>query len=173
MIGGWQLSGVGRWTSGLPFSVISGAGWGTNWLEKSNMVQTGAIQTGTRHRTEWRSASLRRSRAGTGQFAKPVPGEAGERNNFRGDGYFGLDARLAKTWKLSERTGMQFAWDVYNVTNSVRFDVNPLNSLQNPLPAVLSVSTTLLSPLHGCSSFLYVCRFRILDFPGTCPRIAS
>ena len=39
--------------------------------------------------------------------------------------------RLAKNWKLSERMGMQFAWDVYNVTNSVRFDVNPLNSLQN------------------------------------------
>ncbi len=61
----------------------------------------------------------------------PYPGEAGQRNNFRGDGYFGIDARLAKTWKLSERTGMQFAWDVFNVTNSVRFDVNPLNSLQN------------------------------------------
>ena len=61
----------------------------------------------------------------------PYPGEAGQRNNFRGDGYFGIDARLAKTWKLSERTGLQFAWDVYNVTNSVRFDVNPLNSLQN------------------------------------------
>ena len=26
---------------------------------------------------------------------------------------------------------MQFAWDVFNVTNSVRFDVNPLTSLQN------------------------------------------
>jgi hypothetical protein len=42
-----------------------------------------------------------------------------------------MDARLAKTWKLSERMGMQFAWDIFNVTNSVRFDVNPLNSLQN------------------------------------------
>jgi hypothetical protein len=30
VIGHWQLSGVVRWTSGLPFSVISGAGWGTN-----------------------------------------------------------------------------------------------------------------------------------------------
>ncbi len=61
----------------------------------------------------------------------PYPGEAGQRNNFRGDGYFGIDVRLTKAWKLTERAQMQFAWDVYNVTNSVRFDVNPLNSLQN------------------------------------------
>ena len=35
----------------------------------------------------------------------PLPGQAGQRNNFRGDGYFGIDARLAKNWKLSERSG--------------------------------------------------------------------
>ncbi len=46
VIGGWQLSGLARWTSGFPFSVINGAGWGTNWLEKSNMIQTGSIATG-------------------------------------------------------------------------------------------------------------------------------
>jgi hypothetical protein len=61
----------------------------------------------------------------------PYPGEAGERNNFRGDGYFGIDASLAKSWKISERSGLRFAWEVFNVTNSVRFDVNPLTSLQN------------------------------------------
>ncbi len=131
VIGGWQLSGVGRWTSGLPFSVISGAGWGTNWLEKSNMIQTGPIATGTSIGANGAPNVFANAAQALASLQNPYPGEAGQRNNFRGDGYFGIDARLAKNWKLSERMGMQFAWDVYNVTNSVRFDVNPLNSLQN------------------------------------------
>ncbi len=131
LIGGWQLSGVARWSSGLPFSVISGAGWGTNWLEKSNMIQTAPIQTGTYIGANGAPNVFANPAEALASMQNPYPGEAGQRNNFRGDGYFGIDARLAKNWKLSERWGMQFAWDVYNVTNSVRFDVNPLNSLQN------------------------------------------
>ncbi len=61
----------------------------------------------------------------------PYPGEAGRRNNFRGEGYFGVDASLSKSWKIREGSGFNFAWEVFNVTNSVRFDVNPLTSLQN------------------------------------------
>jgi hypothetical protein len=131
IIGGWQLSGVGRWTSGLPFSIISGAGWGTNWLEKSNMIQTGPIQTGTYINQNGAPDVFANAAQALASLQNPYPGEAGQRNNFRGNGYFGIDARLAKTWQLGERVGMQFAWDVFNVTNSVRFDVNPLNSLQN------------------------------------------
>jgi len=61
----------------------------------------------------------------------PYPGEAGQRNNFRGDGYLGIDAGLAKNWKIGEQSGFRLAWEVFNVSNSVRFDVNPLTSLQN------------------------------------------
>ncbi len=52
----------------------------------------------------------------------PYPGEAGERNNFRGDGVFDLDSGLSKTWKIRELGALKFAWEVYNVTNTVRFD---------------------------------------------------
>ena len=131
IIGGWQVSGVGRWTSGLPFSVVSGAGWGTNWLEKSNMVQTGSIQTGTQILPNGAPDVFTNPAAALANMQNPYPGEAGQRNNFRGDGYFGIDTRIGKTWKVSERVGIQFAWDVFNLTNSVRFDVNPLTSLQN------------------------------------------
>jgi hypothetical protein len=54
------------------------------------------------------------------------PGEAGERNNFRGDGIFGIDSGLAKTWKIKEYGGLQFSWQVFNITNSVRFNTNGL-----------------------------------------------
>ena len=45
------------------------------------------------------------------------------RNNIRGDGYFGIDANLSKTWKIHESKSFQLRWSVFNVTNSARFDV--------------------------------------------------
>jgi hypothetical protein len=131
VIGGWQLSGVGRWTSGLPFSVISGAGWGTNWDEMSGMVQTGPIATGTHIAANGAPEAFADPAQALANLRNPYPGEAGQRNNFRGDGYFGIDASLSKVWKVNERDSLKFGWEVFNVTNSVRFDVNPLTSLQN------------------------------------------
>ena len=61
----------------------------------------------------------------------PLPGEAGTRNGFRGDGYFGVDAGLSKLLILHDQHALRFSWEVFNVTNSVRFDVSPLTSLQN------------------------------------------
>ncbi len=52
----------------------------------------------------------------------PYPGETGERNKFRGDGYLDLDSGLTKTWGLGRYGNLVFAWEVYNVTNSNRFD---------------------------------------------------
>jgi hypothetical protein len=130
VIGDWQLSGIVRWTSGLPFSVISGAGWGTDWDEQSSMVQTGPIKTHT-HIDQSAPQAFANSSQALGNLRNPYPGEAGQRNNFRGDGYFGADAGLSKTWEASERNSIRFAWEVFNVSNSVRFDVNPLTSLQN------------------------------------------
>ena len=34
---------------------------------------------------------------------------------------------LAKVWKLTESPGLRFSWDLFNVTNAVRFDVGTLN----------------------------------------------
>jgi hypothetical protein len=56
----------------------------------------------------------------------PYPGEAGDRNNFRGDGYFDIDSGLAKTFKITESQGIKFDREVFKVTNSARFDTNPI-----------------------------------------------
>lgn len=50
------------------------------------------------------------------------PGESGQRNNFRGPGYFEIDSGLTKMWNLTESKTLKFSWEVFNVTNSVRFD---------------------------------------------------
>ncbi len=131
VVGGWQFSGLARWTSGLPFSVVSGAGWGTDWDEKSNMIQTGPIKTHTHLDTNGAPQVFADPTQALANMRNPYPGEAGQRNNFRGDGYFGIDAGLSKTWAAGGNRGVKFAWEAFNVTNSVRFDVNPITSLQN------------------------------------------
>ena len=55
----------------------------------------------------------------------PYAGEAGQRNNFRGDGYFDIDSSLTKSWDLGAKLRLKFAAEVYNITNSDRFDTSP------------------------------------------------
>jgi hypothetical protein len=46
-----------------------------------------------------------------------------------GPGYFGIDMGLAKRWTMpwSDKHTLQFRWEVFNITNSVRFDVQTGN----------------------------------------------
>jgi hypothetical protein len=129
-IGGWQLSGLSRVTSGLPFSVYA-PGWATNWQIESYGVQTAPVKI--RKHIDANGApqvfdnpdAINAGVTGPDTPIRlPFPGEAGQRNNFRGDGYFDIDSSLSKTWTLFHENTLGFAWDVFNVTNSVRFDTN-------------------------------------------------
>ena len=64
---------------------------------------------------------LRPDRSGS-TFRPTYAGEAGQRNEFRGPGYFAIDAGLSKIWNLGERRLIRFSWEAFNMTNSVRFD---------------------------------------------------
>jgi hypothetical protein len=94
------------------------------------MIQTGPIQTHT-HTDHGQAQVFANPAQALMNMRNPYPGEAGQRNNFRGDGYFGTDTGLSKMWKPNDRNSIRFSWEVFNVSNSVRFDVNPLTSLQN------------------------------------------
>jgi hypothetical protein len=52
----------------------------------------------------------------------PYPGESGTRNNFRGQGFFGVDMGVNKSFHITERQSLRFSAYAYNLTNSVRFD---------------------------------------------------
>ncbi|MDE3187075.1 MAG: carboxypeptidase regulatory-like domain-containing protein [Acidobacteriota bacterium] len=126
-IGGWQLTGTARWSSGLPFSLYE-PGWSTDWQIESYGVVTGKVKM--RRHFDQNGApqffddpnGINNGVATGGPIRLPYPGEAGQRNNFRGDGYFDLSPGLDKTWKIREYGALKFAWEVYNATNTVRFD---------------------------------------------------
>jgi carboxypeptidase family protein len=133
IFGGWTLSGLFRWTSGFPFSVLAGNGWATDFeLEGTSILQGAKPKTGV-FRDQDGDPNVFKDAIdltctcfpGDGfdkTFRATYAGEAGQRNNFRGPGYFGIDGGLAKTWAFKEDKVLRFSWEVFNVTNSVRFD---------------------------------------------------
>lgn len=140
VVGGWELTGLGRWTSGLPFGDQVGAGWVTSWYYQSFLVKSGPVKMrkhlikGVGYQVFDDPETLQKdvNNAVAGAPVRfPIPGEAGTRNAFRGDGFFGIDSGLNKTWHVWEHTALKFSWEVFNVTNSVRFDVNPNYGLQS------------------------------------------
>ena len=133
IFGGWGLNGLWRWTSGFPFSVQAGAGWATDFeLEGSSVLtgpkpKTGVFRDSSGDPTVFKDPTNLVCACGPGtlagsNFRATLPGEAGQRNIFRGPGFFGIDAGLAKTWNFTESKMIKFSWEVFNVTNSVRFD---------------------------------------------------
>ena len=135
ILGGWGFNGLYRWTSGFPFSVEAGNGWSTDFeLQGSSFLTGPKPKTGvffeangspTVFQNPQQTISCSCSPAtavGVNTFRPTYAGEAGQRNNFRGPGYFGIDAGLSKVWSVGEQKTVRFAWEVFNVTNSVRFD---------------------------------------------------
>jgi len=133
VIGGWQWSGLSRWSSGLPFSVYE-PGWSTDWMQEGYGIVTAPVKVhrhianGVPQVFAGDTANTINSGVYTGSPIRlPYAGEAGQRNVFRGDGYMDIDSSLAKTWTLHDEMTLKFAGEVYNVGNNVRFDDSPIN----------------------------------------------
>ena len=139
VFGGWTISGLWRWSTGYPFSLFSPE-WATNYqLESPAVPLTSALpKTG--------SFIVAQASGGTGpnvfqdpgitgsdpnsaiaMFRPAFPGEAGLRNGLRGPGTFNIDTGVAKSWFITESQFVKFSWQVFNVTNSARFDVGTMS----------------------------------------------
>jgi hypothetical protein len=128
--GGWELAGLGRWTSGFPFSVSTYA-FATNYEQDSKSILIGQATTGVFTDANGQPNVFKQStdlNNLASQFRFAYPGESGERNAFRGPGYFDIDASLSKTFAFTEHQSLRIQWDTYNVTNSVRFDVGTISN---------------------------------------------
>jgi hypothetical protein len=129
ILGGWQLSGIYRWNSGLPApNPFDAAQWATNWNVQSNGVRIRPIQ----------STPTRGGTTAPNLFTDPVaayrsfrnarPGETGDRNVLRLPGFVSLDLGLSKSFTMpwSENHKLQFRWEVFNVTNTQRLDIGTI-----------------------------------------------
>jgi len=133
-IGGWQLSGLTRWTSGFPVSAANGLYWPTNWQEGGEATQIAPAHPSTTIRPDGSvnlfPTDLPVTTVGLGPFRHDLPGESGTRNTLRGPGFAGLDMALSKRWKMfyNENHSLLFRWEVFNVPNLKRFDVQTITT---------------------------------------------
>ncbi len=75
IVGGWGLSGIVHWTSGLPWSMSSGSGWPTNWELQGNAVQISALGQGRRFpRFAGQSDHVQGPHQGNERFSVPISG---------------------------------------------------------------------------------------------------
>jgi hypothetical protein len=142
IIGGWQLTGLVRWTSGFPFSVDNGQFWATNWDEQGSGQLIGRPKTGVfKNPTTGTVSVFADPAAALNDFVHPFPGQSGSRNALRGDGYAGWDMGLGKKWNMPwEGHALQFRWEVFNVANLTRFNV--MAGLGDGAPSLQQSSTT-------------------------------
>ncbi|MBL8217984.1 MAG: TonB-dependent receptor [Bryobacterales bacterium] len=135
VLGGWQLSGIYRQSSGLPIGVRNGRAWPTNWQWQGFATQVAGVANTGSHK----NAPSVVGNGGPNIFADPNvalnafqftrPGGSGTRYAVRGDGIFTIDSNLAKSFRMpyAESHRLQIRWEVFNVTNSVVFDVASLS----------------------------------------------
>jgi carboxypeptidase family protein len=135
VIGGWELSGLTRWTTGFPVNISNGATWPTNWQLPGNATVIGPTNARTTQGVLKAGQSVVSlfptdlpdlpNGFGKGPFRHDFPGEVGGRNQVRGDGYSGFDMGLGKMWTMpyKESHRLDFRWEVFNVFNVNRFDV--------------------------------------------------
>jgi hypothetical protein len=129
LLGGWEMTGIARWNSGLPIiTPFSSARWATNWNVQSFGVRVRPLRSSPTRSDDPNIFSD--PTAAYQSFRDARAGEPGERNVLRAPGYFSLDLGLYKTFRLPwEGHTLQFRWEVYNVTNTQRFDGDTIANL--------------------------------------------
>jgi hypothetical protein len=145
VVGGWTLSGLWRYSTGYPFTLISPE-WATNYDLETPAVPISSARPKTG------SFIVAQSGGGTGPnvfqdpgitdagtnpnaainlFRPAYPGEGGLRNGLRGPGTFDIDTTVTKSWPIRESQFVKFSWSMYNVTNTARFDVGTMQLNSN------------------------------------------
>jgi len=127
IIGGWQLSGLYRQTSGLPLNVFGGFNWPTNWQLGGNAFLTGPVQTGVFKNPDGTVSVFKNGPAAINSFTAPFPAILAHATRFV------AKASSISTWPfqaLENAVGRiaiaAVPLEVFNVTNTTRFDVQSI-----------------------------------------------
>jgi hypothetical protein len=171
VVGGWTLSGLFRWSTGYPFSIFSPV-YPTNWELNSAAVLVGKrpasgsfIVQGVNGPTPnvfkdpYNLTNANDPNQAILQFRDPYPGESGQRNNFRGPGTFNIDTGLSKSWNITEAQAIKFSWQVFNITNTPRFDVGTMQLDFNNLTSNSSLFGNFASTLSNARVMEFSLRY--------------
>ncbi len=133
VIGGWSISGLPSWHSGLAYFAASNA-FVAGYANNAPAILAGPAGDLHIHLNGGGGQPLL-AYANTPQanadFTGPVGFDIGSRNNLRGPQYFDMDMGIGKTFPLSaERVKLQFRADAFNVFNHPNF-ATPCTDITN------------------------------------------
>ena len=150
-LGGWQLTGIFRYNSGLPFSApYDDARWATNWNVQSYSTRINNVQPcPTRGGKLFGCNTTEAYRS----FRNAYPGETGDRNVFRLPSYWVLDMGVGKTFDMpwSENHKLQFRWEAFNVTNTQH--MGNIDTSRSGYGIGLDVANSTVNPPTNWSNF--------------------
>jgi hypothetical protein len=131
IVGGWSISGVVTWESGLPFSPSYASCGVDRDTGPCRPDLVGAVHiTGSRNGYFTATDSVPLEPNGMpghtiGPWQRPATGTFGNagRNSLRGPGFFQTDVSVAKAIKLKETVSLRFRADIFNLFNIVNLDL--------------------------------------------------
>jgi Carboxypeptidase regulatory-like domain len=120
IIGGWLVSGIYSWRTGLPFSTTTGA-FPVGFNFNSPAVNTGSasILEQSIHDSGSSVQFFKDPTAALATLKFPQNGTIGTRNALRGNRFSNVDLAILKNFRLgeSETRRLQFRWEMYNAFN--------------------------------------------------------
>jgi hypothetical protein len=138
LVGGWAVSGIPTWHSGLAFSALTSA-FVAGYSNDAPAIFNGNHAAVKAHVAKQADGSVNLfsnpslftdPTTSTAIFRGPVGLQIGSRNNLRGPSAWGLDAGLAKRFALiGDRLTAQFRADAFNVFNHPTFAVPSGNDI--------------------------------------------
>lgn len=135
-IGGWQVSMLSRFRSGLPLTITTGGVYPTNYLNSSlAILRPGAALPETQvGYNEIGVPAIFANTSANKSFYGQYPGTVGARNLIRGPRALNFDLSVGKYFKLPiEGHRIQFRAEAFNAFNAVNWD--------NPTTANLTLSS--------------------------------
>jgi hypothetical protein len=127
LISGWSVNGIVHYSTAFPFSALASGNYGTNFDTPSFMVKTGPIASGG-HRYVANGSSPyvtafqnMTSPQASANLRYAYPGESGQRNALRADGYLSMDNGVTKLFRTFREQQFKLSVEFFNVLNDTRF----------------------------------------------------
>ncbi len=155
VIGGWTLSGIPTWHTGLPYNAIGNA-YIAGFANNAPVILTGsqALLKANVHGGEGQPVNaFTDPKAARAAFKGPVGLNMGSRNSLRGPGFFNLDLGLGKTFPVvAERVNLKFRCDAFNALNHPNFDLPSVDITQANGVPFGTITRTVVPPGSDLSS---------------------
>jgi hypothetical protein len=153
VIGGWAVSGLPSWHTGLPYFAQSEA-FIAGYSDNAPAILTGSIADLKAHVHGGMGGPLygyTNPSAANADYTGPLGFTIGSRNNLRGPGYFNMDLGLAKAFPIWENLNLNFRADAFNAFNHANF-ATPCSDITGSTCVFGTISSTVSTtddPFNG------------------------